>query len=159
MSQRKPNFGITPGAAVSALGFPQLIDVFQFQGVIDFCPLLWGALIRLRLGKSWHSPTHANPQGFSKGDYFLEKWSFAPPKWSGPVFPLQPQQATFDWIDDSPSDLTPSPRSGTWRGPERWLEADSCFSCFSSWGVKVLVSWERKLIHLRPSWLLGSKSS
>ena len=52
MSQRKPNFRVTPVAAVSTLGFPQLIDVFEFQGVYEFFTFTFGPLIRLRLGKS-----------------------------------------------------------------------------------------------------------
>ena len=62
---------------------------------------------------------------------------------------LQAQQATFHWLDDSPSDSTPERRSGTWRCPEPMEKWTFHFCCFLTWGAEFLDTAGRERIHLQ----------
>ena len=100
-------------AAVSAPSFGKLIDVYANQGLPFLPGPFWGGHFLTRLGKSDDSPLDQIDAIFKKV-ILIPKSDHLPPPilWDG-LDSLQPQHAIFEWLHDSPSDLTPERKSGT----------------------------------------------
>ena len=100
-------------AAVSAPSFGKLIDVYANQGLPFLPGPFWGGQILTRLRKSDDSPLDQIDAIFKKV-ILIPKSDHLPPPFSiaRPLF-LQSQHAIFEWLHDSPSDLTPERKSGT----------------------------------------------